>query len=260
MDTVAKQIIDHLPPTKSSILSFVGAGGKTTVIYHLAKEYLARSQTVLFTTTTKIFHPAFEGRKNQRLFVGPADSVLNTVMISKDLVIAASEEDKKNQKLIGFPPRFVDQIGNRKLFDIILVEADGSSQKPIKAPADHEPVVPDATDIAIGVIGLDCLGLPLNDSSVHRASIFSELTGVPIDGTIDSSACASLISSPQGLFKGIPQQSLKIVLLNKADDARGEEQGMLIADEVINQNRQMGLVDLIIICSFKTARFLAVKP
>ncbi len=252
MNIIARQIIDLLPSVDSPVISFVGAGGKTTAIYHLAEEYLARNRKVLFTTTTKIFHPKIDCRINYDLKVGESCLDSDKIISPETLVIAARYEDPQNQKLIGFSPRQIDEFAARKQFDIILVEADGAKQKPVKAPADHEPVIPGSTDVVIGVIGLDCIGKPLNEDHVHRSAVFSEITGTGPNEIIDSSACASLISSPRGLFKGTPRHSHKIVLLNKAEDAELEKQGRLIAEEVLHQEKETGLIDSIIICSFKS--------
>ena len=37
--------------------------------------------------------------------------------------------------------------------DVLLVEADGAKRKPLKVPAEHEPVIPEDTDMVIGIAG-----------------------------------------------------------------------------------------------------------
>ncbi len=45
--------------------------------------------------------------------------------------------------------------------DLTVIEGDGSRRLPFKVPAAHEPVVPDATDLLLIVVGLTALGRPL---------------------------------------------------------------------------------------------------
>ncbi|WP_165489250.1 selenium cofactor biosynthesis protein YqeC [Propioniciclava tarda] len=45
--------------------------------------------------------------------------------------------------------------------DLTVIEGDGSRRLPFKVPAAHEPVVPEATDVLLIVVGLTALGRPL---------------------------------------------------------------------------------------------------
>ena len=45
--------------------------------------------------------------------------------------------------------------------DLTVIEGDGSRRLPFKVPAAHEPVVPEATDLLLIVVGLTALGRPL---------------------------------------------------------------------------------------------------
>ena len=112
---------------------------------------------------------------------------------------------------------FIDELYARRLFDFILVEADGAKRKPIKAPADYEPVIPESTALVIGVIGLDCLGKAVTEENIHRCSIFCACTGKKPGEMIDRESIVRLIRAENGLFKGAPAESRKVLLLNKAD-------------------------------------------
>ena len=62
------------------------------------------------------------------------------------------------------------------LFDFILIEADGAKNKPIKAMASHEPVVSKYSTKTFGIMGMDCLGKPI-ESIVHRPELFVDIVG-----------------------------------------------------------------------------------
>ena len=39
-----------------------------------------------------------------------------------------------------------------------MIEADGAKRLPLKVPGEWEPVIPDFTDLVVGVIGMDAVG------------------------------------------------------------------------------------------------------
>lgn len=118
-------------------------------------------------------------------------------------------------KLGGIHPAWVPPL--RTLWDVVLVEADGSKHRPVKAPAEHEPVIPSGTDVVIGCIGLDCLGKPLDEHSVHRPGLFSAISGCEIGTPITVQHLINLAEHPQGLFKASPADAARVLMLNKAD-------------------------------------------
>jgi probable selenium-dependent hydroxylase accessory protein YqeC len=65
----------------------------------------------------------------------------------------------------------LDRLAN--LADFILIEADGSKQLPIKAWADHEPVLPTCTSMVLILAGLSCLEKPLS-AACHRPHLAAE--------------------------------------------------------------------------------------
>ncbi|MCD4678214.1 MAG: hypothetical protein K8S18_19810, partial [Desulfobacula sp.] len=50
-------LIDNLQLNRRGVISLIGAGGKTSLMFCLAKELENSGKTVLTTTTTKIFMP-----------------------------------------------------------------------------------------------------------------------------------------------------------------------------------------------------------
>ena len=107
-----------------------------------------------------------------------------------------------------------------------------SKQKPLKAPAEHEPVIPAETTKLLGLIGLDALGRTINEDHVHRPQQFCRITGHSENENITSFSVASLITSEEGLFKNAPHRCQRCVLLNKADSAETEQRARNIIGEV----------------------------
>jgi probable selenium-dependent hydroxylase accessory protein YqeC len=192
--------------SKNEIISFVGAGGKTTTIEKLSKELSSLNKKVLVTTSTAMFNPNMDIYEN--IFIGsfPED------YMPKDSSITFYADTTIGQKVKCLEINNIEKIIKKDLFDYILIEADGSREKPIKAPNETEPVITNYTTKTVGVIGLDSLGKPIKEIC-HRHEIFCKLTNRVIDDYIDINSIINLVKSPLGLFKNAVGN--KILYLNK---------------------------------------------
>jgi molybdenum cofactor cytidylyltransferase len=99
----------------------------------------------------------------------------------------------------------------------LLIEADGSRQKPLKAWAGHEPPVPAFVNQVVYVVGLSSLGKSLIDQYVHRSEIFSKLTGLEPGGSITRESIVKLLMRSQSILQNIAKDARCVVLLNQAD-------------------------------------------
>lgn len=218
----------QLDINKKELISFVGGGGKTTIIFQLAEELTKAKKKVLISTTTKIFIPNKEEwdyflLKDIKSSFTP---LKGTVTILGDYI--------KGEKLIGVNPEKIDEIVDRNIFDFILIEADGSKRKSIKAPGSHEPLIPKKTDITIGIIGLDCLNKPINEKVVHRPELLKKILGNENSEYIDENIIVNLVLSKQGLFKD--SKGEKILLLNKAHDKKTINTGKSVINKLKVKN------------------------
>lgn len=196
---------------KGEVLSFVGAGGKTTTIFQLSKELKELGKSVLITTTTMIYDPTDE--EYNYFFL--KDSDVNLKVENGTITILGDKIE--NGKLIGISLSKLEKIINQEIFDFILIEADGAKKYSIKAPAYYEPVVTELTSKTIGIIGLDCLGKRIGEA-VHRPEIFTSIVGKCYIDEIDVQSIVKLILNEQGLFKGSSGE--KILLLNKVNNEK----------------------------------------
>lgn len=212
-------VITALGLVRKGMISFVGAGGKTTLMLKIAEELALTDDRILITTTTKIWPP--DSNSSCPLIIAKSKQGLldqaEEGFIHSRQIIAASHHCKKTNKLIGFEPGFVDELWQSGQFNWILTEADGSARKPIKAPDDHEPVIPRQTSYLCGLIGLSALGKVVSEKYVHRSEKFAELTELPIGEYIDLAAISKLIKHKKGLFKSCPDHARTIAFLNQAD-------------------------------------------
>jgi probable selenium-dependent hydroxylase accessory protein YqeC len=219
---------------KKEMICLVGAGGKTSSMFRLAQELSDEGKKVLATTTTAIRCPSRD--QHDRIVI--ADSVLPDFF--KDTIngsITVLGKSISNEgKLMGVNPELLDTLFLVGIFDYILVEGDGSKGRPIKAPAGHEPVIPSLTSKVLGLIGLDCIGKRVCPEYVHRPELFCRITGCSEGDTIDTGMVSSLIAHEEGLFKAVPEQAERYVVLNKADGGRER----LAAGEIIQRLSNMG--------------------
>lgn len=205
------------------VLCLTGGGGKTTVIYALARLAAARGLRVLITTTTMMIDPRKDpGARYDRLFF--TDAMPRPP--GGTVTFAAGGEVE------GFPKvRGPEEAAIRALapdYDIVLAECDGAKHRPVKAPADHEPVVPRFCGALIGVIGLDCLGRAMDGDTVHRPERFAEVTGCRSGEPVEARHLFRLAASPSGIFKSAPPGASRILLFNKAE-LLGEKRGAVTA-------------------------------
>lgn len=208
----------NIPISKPQTIAFVGGGGKSTTMYRLALELAEIQKKVLVTTTTMIFHPEVKNRPYNIFYTGSADSFLKNIIPEKGTItVAGAEIISEGKKIKGFTPAEIKQIQVSGDFDIILVEADGARGKPVKAPAEYEPVIPLDTDIVAGVVGMDCIGTIINNQNVHRPEIFTKITESSIGDILEIDMVNKLLESTVGIFKGTSPKSRKIVIFNKSD-------------------------------------------
>lgn len=212
---------------KKHIISFVGAGGKSTSMDSMAKEFKMEGKKVLVTTTTVLFQP--QHRDSDMFILGKLPQEYNPLKGSITLLGKSMDNDK----IRGITTEYLKDIQKNEIFDIILVEADGARMKPLKAPANHEPVVPSFSTITIGIIGLDSIGIPLDKDHVHRPEILSSILNVELPHIIDENDILNLVEHKEGIFKG--SCGKQIIFLNKASDDDRIDSGSKIRGRLLDK-------------------------
>ena len=229
------------------VVSLVGGGGKTSLMFKLARELSAAGDTVLTTTTTKIFEPTAD-QTGSLILSGSVDNVLNqaeALLNRYSHITAVSGRLPESNKLIGFASRIVGELWDSDLFQWIIVEADGAAGRPLKVPAAHEPVIPDCTQRLIGMVGLNAVGQPLNERLVFRPELFSRLAGIPKGSAVTEAAVADMFTLKNGLFRGFDYQVTRIAFLNQADVKGNFAAGRRVA-RILTQCKNVDLKRVVI--------------
>jgi molybdenum cofactor cytidylyltransferase len=115
----------------------------------------------------------------------------------------------------------------------LLIEADGSRGKPLKAWAQHEPPIPVFVDTVVQVAGLSALGNPLNEDNVHRSELFSRRSGLNPGEMISPEALIRAMTDPGGGLRNAPARARKIALLNQADTEALQAAAQVVSQGII---------------------------
>lgn len=160
---------------KHRLIAAVGAGGKTTLIYRLARELQERGKRPVVTTTT---HMGNEGRFGFTPIGMPCgDGKIKGISISA--------------------PREL-----LKEYDTVLVEADGSRCLPFKVPAEYEPVLPVGVDLVIGIAGASAVGGRFLEKCC-RFELACKYLGVKPEHNIELCHLVEALNSPWGQKKNV---------------------------------------------------------
>jgi probable selenium-dependent hydroxylase accessory protein YqeC len=236
---------------KREIISLVGAGGKTTLMFRLARELVLGGQRVVTTTTTRILEPLAE--ESATLLVDSENERIRRFLIehlSSYRHITVAQERLGAGKLKGISSGFVQELSRLEGIDYLIVEADGAAGHPVKAPREGEPVIPSNTTLTVALSGVDGLGLELREENVFRSERVAQLTGLSLGSRMTEEAMAVLITHSDGIFKGAPDSSRIVVFLNKVDILNGMEKAERIAQKILDQRHRR--IERIILGQLKT--------
>lgn len=215
---------------RKEMICFVGAGGKTSTMFHLSQELSKRGRKVLVTTTTAVYSP--EKKLFDNIIISRQEDIGIFDGIIGGGITVLGRTISSEGKLLGVNPKFLETIFLKGMFDFILIEGDGSKRRPVKAPAEHEPVIPSSTTKLVGLVGVDCIGKTVGEENVHRPEHFCRILGCREGDFIDIEMIGNLIIHNQGLFKSASEQCEKYLILNKVDIENGKKTAIDIAQQL----------------------------
>lgn len=217
-------------------IAFVGAGGKTTAVFQLARELIP---PVLVTSTTH-FGVWQIPLADRHIVVKTSDDLAGTPSDGITLLTGPIEGDRTT------PLHHSHVLNDVRELDIpLLIECDGSRNLPLKAPAEHEPPIPDFVDTVIVVAGLSRLGQPLDESHIHRPHLFSVLSGLEPGKLVTPASVVRVLLHSEGGLKNIPTGARRTCLLNQADTPELQAVAGNMANELLAS------YDSVIIASLK---------
>jgi len=206
-------LIDAFGLGPRELVAFTGGGGKTSLLLELSRQLAGRGDRVLLTTTTKL------GR-DQTDDAEVCWSIdwyeIESALDRGRPVFVLSEAD--DHKVLGYDPETVGDLYAESSAGYVLVEADGSRRRPLKAPAEYEPVVPPTASVVVVVMGVDAIGRTIFEAA-HRPARAAELTGRAETDVITPGVAAAVLTHPGGGLKGIPRSARVVVAITKVGPA-----------------------------------------
>lgn len=228
-------------------IAFVGAGGKSTALFQLARE-LRPPAMVSATTHLGVWQIPLV---DQHRIVKTKGDIQKISPRGVTLVTGEIEGDRT--KGLGFDEIFWLREACEKYSLPLLIEADGSHQKALKAPGEHEPPIPDFVKTVVVVVGLTSLGKPLREEFVHRPEIFARLSGIQPGETTTPEGLVRVLTHPEGGLKNIPSAARRVALLNQADTPELQAQADSIAKDLLSTYQS------VVIASLKAGNIHAVR-
>lgn len=206
---------------ENGTIALIGGGGKTTLLYCLGQELAKNGKRVIGGTTTHIMPPS---REQGIYLINPDEDETKKALDIYGFFVAAGTDD--TGKLCKPKGDYFRQC--KPYTDYIILEADGAKKKPIKVPAEHEPVVPEDCDVIIGVIGVDAFGGKIQQVS-HRAKLTAEMIGLPDCYSLTVKHIAEIVLSKFGYQKSVTKEGQFRLVINKCDNLQLQEEARLIA-------------------------------
>ena len=193
------------------VVSFIGAGGKTSLLVSLGYELAEAGWRVLATTTTRIESDQLS------LFpcAMPADSsprAISLALNEKQFVLL--HDELSGGRVYGPGPDWAGRALDSVDSDILLVEADNAEGMPFKAPAVGEPRIPPETTLVVAVASLRALGKPLNAEHVYNPEPMMAKYGFVENSPVKSPWLAQVLRDEDLGLKGVPTGARVMIFLN----------------------------------------------
>jgi probable selenium-dependent hydroxylase accessory protein YqeC len=202
------------------LIAITGAGGKTTTMYTLANELAQQGKRVITTTTTQIFYPE-PGETDALIVAADTPILLQNIRATwqHQQRITVAGTFLRTDKLAGLQPEQPYELLMKSGADAVIVEADGARHRMIKAPAEHEPVIPVQTNVALLMISAEAFNQPLSAEIAHRPEQVATVTGIHMGDVLAPAIIARLITSEHGTLKHIPETATTYLLITHASMA-----------------------------------------
>jgi probable selenium-dependent hydroxylase accessory protein YqeC len=239
-------------------VALVGGGGKTRLMFVVAEELRQAKKRVITSTTTKIWHrQAIDSTHVSFVQSHPAwkDELSEVLQIHGHGFLGHSLLD--SGKVRGIDPSLADELYQGKEVDYLIVEADGSAGRPVKAPAEHEPVIPPSTTKVVGMLGLEALDQEVSPEIVFRMDLFCKLAKIEERERLTAIVLSRLFLRPDGLFKGTVPSAKRVAFLNKLDLLSEEQKARDLADLILGDKDSQ--VKRVVIGSIKESIYKVVR-
>ena len=116
----------------------------------------------------------------------------------------------------------------------MLIEGDGSKEKPLKGWRDDEPVVYDKSTKIIGVVDISSVGLEINENNIHRLDKFLNIINDKESQKVKLEYLKNLVLNENGLFK--VSKGEQVLFINKVESSNNKKDAVLLIKKIKNEN------------------------
>jgi probable selenium-dependent hydroxylase accessory protein YqeC len=213
---------------RRGVVCFVGAGGKKTTMYRLAALHPGR---VLITTTA---HIEYFPRGITALTTEPADITWCAKLAPHrgQRVLALAHACELRGRHAGLSPAELREVLACGGFDLCVVKSDGARSRHIKAPADHEPALPDFADTVVPIVSAKVFGRPLGEKIAHRPERITAVTGAQPGEPLTATHVARLLASAEGSLRRTGGATV-VPVINMVDNRILEAAARAAAEEAL---------------------------
>lgn len=209
----------------SGLVCVVGAGGKKTTLYSLAN----RLDRAVLTATVRI--PIFD---EQVAEVETTEDPVSALSDDPKFPLGLVPEQEREDRYRGYDPETVAELADAH-DGPVLVKADGARTRWLKAPNEREPQIPQPADTVLPIASAKVVGKSLNEEFVHRPERVANITGRALGETIRPEDVATVLASPEGGLKSVPESATVIPVVNMVDDEEAESTAREIAEGVLSR-------------------------
>lgn len=226
-------LIDTFKINNKDIITIIGAGGKTSLMFS-ASSLLRNDYKVLVTTTTHIYIP--DNNLYDKIIMlthFENENYNNILQNNKNGVYVIGSHIVNNSKIKGLTFDMLDKI--TPYFDVVIIEGDGSKEKSLKGWNDNEPVIYPKTTKTIGIVDISSIGIDINEENIHRVDKFLEIINDYSNNKVNIEHLEKLILNEKGLFKF--SKGEKILFINKVEDINKRKNALNIIKDIKNENQ-----------------------
>jgi probable selenium-dependent hydroxylase accessory protein YqeC len=204
---------------RSGVVCAVGAGGKKSLLKHLATSHPGR---VAITAT--VFTTYFQEHIGFDVVLEEDDRLAEAVAsLGRTSNVAYACPGDKPGRRAGASAGTVERIHRECGFAATYVKADGARMRLLKAPAEDEPALPACATTVVPILSALAIGETLTSRIAHRVECIERVAGIREGDRIAPEHLGRLFASHDGLLKATEGRRV-VPVINMVDDAAREAQ------------------------------------
>lgn len=234
------KLLDAFDIHPGDVVSIIGAGGKTSLLIGLGYELAESGFRVLATTTIGIDQDQLNLVPQALPVSAPPEAISAALNADKFVFLY---DTVRGGRVYGSDPSYIQRLLDVVDSDVLLIEADTSNSLPVKAPYEHEPIIPVGTSLVIPVLSFGAYGQPLDEQHIYNARAIIDRYGFPEGAPIKAAWLAQILRDETLGLRGVPDKIRVMAFLNQTPTrGYGRHRARIIAQLAMRSNRIHGVV------------------